>query len=103
MFVWKFLSMSHIPLERHGEALDHLESILNTFREMSNNSLQDHLLYNKIRQYFDYFLHVWMNGRFHLTEWNFHGINDNTTTNAAKSTNWRFQVLSWAWCVQYFE
>ena len=92
VFVWKVLSMSHVPLERHQEAIAHLETLMDSFRIHVNDSPEANHLYRKVRDYFDYFMTVWMNGRFHVTEWNFFEINDNTTTNAAESTNWRFQV-----------
>ena len=84
--------MSHVPLNRHQEACQHLEAVLDTFRQEAHNSQADHMLFNKLRQYYDYFERVWMDGRFNTTEWNFFDMADNTTTNAAESTNWRFQV-----------
>ena len=92
-FVWKVLSMSHVPLVRHPEALRHLQDQLHWFQDNADQSPEDNLLYRKLRQYFDYFLAVWMEGRYHPSEWNYFDNDNNTTTNAAESTNWRFQVL----------
>ena len=92
-FVWKILSMSHVPLGRHPEALRHLQAQLQWFQDAADQSPEDHLLYRMLQQYYDYFNAVWMEGRYHPSEWNYFERDNNTTTNAAESTNWRFQVI----------
>ena len=38
---------------------------------------------------FRYFQSTWIHGRFPPEDWNYFDALDNTTTNAAESTNWR--------------
>ena len=89
LFVWLVLSMSHVPLDRHDEAIRELRVDIHWFEEESNISPRSRRLFEKIGEFFQYFQDTWMNGRFPPEEWNYFEALENTTTNAAESTNWR--------------
>ena len=38
---------------------------------------------------YSYFMDTWVRGHYQPEEWNYFDALDNTTTNAAESTNWR--------------
>ena len=89
LFFWHVLSMSHVPLHRHDEAVRELRCELFYFEEMSTQSPRSRRLFEMIEEFFQYFLNTWMNGHFPPEEWNYFDSLENTTTNAAESTNWR--------------
>ena len=89
LFVWLVLSMSHVPLERHDEAIRELRVDIAWFEEESNMSPRSRRLFEKVEEFFQYFMDTWINGRFPVEDWNYFDALDHTTTNAAESTNWR--------------
>ena len=52
LFVWHVLSMSHVPLERHDEAVRELRLDMFWFEEISTHSPRSRRLFEAVEEFF---------------------------------------------------